>query len=169
MSPPDLAIRRAEPADFEALWRSFQDASVYGGTLQVPYPSKEVWRKRIAEVPESDYLLVAHIGEELVGHGGLHLAGKSPRRQHAMMVALTVAAKFQNRGIGQKIMGALIDLADNWLNVFRLELTVFTDNAAAIAVYRKFGFEIEGTHRAYALRDGQYADTHTMARIRRKP
>ena len=39
--------------------------------------------------------------------------------------------------------------------VLRIELTVYTDNAAAIALYRKFGFEIEGTHRAYALRDGR--------------
>ena len=33
----------------------------------------------------------------------------------------------------------------------------------------KFGFEIEGTHRAYALRDGQYADVHAMARLHPHP
>lgn len=52
--------------------------------------------------------------------------------------------------------------------VFRLELTVFTDNERAIALYRKFGFEAEGTHRAYALRDGRYADVLAMARLRPK-
>ncbi len=40
-----------------------------------------------------------------------------------------------------------MDLADNWLNLQRLELTVYSDNAAAIALYRKFGFEQEGCHR----------------------
>ena len=39
----------------------------------------------------------------------------------------------------------------------------------AIALYRKFGFEIEGTHKAYALRDGRYVDAYAMARIRAKP
>jgi putative acetyltransferase len=65
-------------------------------------------------------------------------------------------------------MQALVDLADGWLNVFRLELTVFVDNKRAIALYRKFGFEVEGTHKAYALRGGEYVDALFMARIRPK-
>ena len=51
----------------------------------------------------------------------------------------------------------------------RIELIVFTDNAAAIALYRKFGFELEGTHRAYALRDGRYVDALAMARLHPNP
>jgi len=58
--------------------------------------------------------------------------------------------------------------ADGWLNVFRLEPTVFADNERAIAPYRKFGFEAGGTHRAYALRDGRFVDTLAMARLRPK-
>jgi putative acetyltransferase len=65
-------------------------------------------------------------------------------------------------------MQALVDLADKWLPVTRIELTVFTDNERAIGLYKRFGFEIEGTHRAYALRDGKYVDTHAMARMRAK-
>jgi hypothetical protein len=38
-------------------------------------------------------------------------------------------------------------------------------NAAAIALYEKFGFEMEGTHRRYAFRDGAYVDAYSMARI----
>jgi len=58
-----------------------------------------------------------------------------------------------------------LDLADNWLGMSRVELTVYTDNAAAIALYEKFGFEKEGTHRRYAFRDGAYVDAYSMARI----
>jgi putative acetyltransferase len=63
-------------------------------------------------------------------------------------------------------MHAAIELADGWLNYQRLELTVFTDNLAAMALYRKFGFAIEGTCRAYAYRDGGYVDAYLMARLR---
>ena len=35
----------------------------------------------------------------------------------------------------------------------------------ALALYRKFGFVIEGTCRAHAFRDGRYADTYAMARL----
>ena len=45
---------------------------------------------------------------------------------------------------------------------------MFTDNERAIALYKRFGFEIEGTHRGYALRDGGYVDTYSMARIKPK-
>ena len=47
----------------------------------------------------------------------------------------------------------------------RIELHVHADNDRAIALYRKFGFELEGTHRAYAIRDGVYVDSLSMARL----
>ena len=165
---PDVFIRRAEPGDYAEVARSFEGESTYGGTLQLPFPSAEIWRQRLAEPKDNDFLLVAIIDGRIVATGGLHPAAKSPRRSHAMMLGMAVADEFQGRGVGTALMQALLELADNWLNVFRVELTVFTDNERAIALYRKHGFEVEGTHRAYALRDGKYADTHTMARVRFK-
>lgn len=38
-------------------------------------------------------------------------------------------------------------------------------NAMGIALYQKFAFEIEGTHRRYAFRDGEYVDAYSMARV----
>ena len=43
-----------------------------------------------------------------------------------------------------------------------------SDNAAALRLYRKFGFEIEGTHRGFALRDG-IVDAYAMARLHPAP
>ena len=51
----------------------------------------------------------------------------------------------------------------------RIELTVYTDNARAIALYEKSGFVHEGTHRAYALRHGRFVDAHAMARLHPDP
>jgi len=52
------------------------------------------------------------------------------------------------------------------LNLTRLDLRVYVDNEPAIALYNKFGFEIEGTHRLFAYRNGEYVDAHVMARLR---
>jgi putative acetyltransferase len=63
-------------------------------------------------------------------------------------------------------MAAMIDLADNWLGLRRLELEVWADNAAAIHLYEKFGFVVEGTGRQFARRAGELVDAHFMARLR---
>jgi putative acetyltransferase len=68
--------------------------------------------------------------------------------------------------IGSAMMAALVDVSDNWLNLKRLKLAVYVDNEPAIRLYRKFGFEAEGTRRADAFRDGEYVDSLIMARLR---
>ena len=66
-------------------------------------------------------------------------------------------------------MQALIDYADQWGHVLRIELTVFADNTRAIALYERFGFEHEGRQRGYALRHGVYSDVLAMARLHPNP
>ena len=160
-----IVIRRAEPADAEAIHSTFTGPKVIAGTLQLPYPSIEMWRKRLTDLSPSDFLLVATIDGEVIGNLGLHEAGKSPRRRHVGSIGMSVRDDIQGRGVGTALMSAAIELADGWLNYQRLELNVYTDNLAALALYRKFGFVIEGTFRAYAFRDGKYVDSYAMARL----
>jgi putative acetyltransferase len=168
----DIQIRRARVSDAEAMARLMGDPEVLGNLLQLPYPSIEAWRTRLAEwdAPgRTDLLLVAESESRIVGNAGLNPVGTALRRRHAMGLGIMVEKPWHGRGVGSQLMGALIDAADRWLGCLRIELTVYTDNAAAIALYRKFGFEVEGTHRAYALRDGRYADVLAMARLHPNP
>jgi L-phenylalanine/L-methionine N-acetyltransferase len=162
---PAITIRRAAVSDAEAIQATFSTPKAMAGTLQVPFPSIEKWRKWLADSPADDYVLVAEVGGEVVGNLGLHLASKSPRRRHAAGLGMSVRDDWQARGVGTALLAAAIDLADNWLNFARLELTVYTDNAVALALYRKFGFEIEGTLKSYAFRNGGFIDAYTMARL----
>ncbi len=160
-----IVVRRAEPRDAEAVHAIFAGPKAIAGTLQLPYPSVELWRKRLTEVSPFDYVLVATIDSDVVGNLGLHEAGKTPRRRHVGSIGMSVRDDRQGRGVGSALMKAAIELADGWLNYQRLELNVYTDNLSALALYRKFGFVIEGTFRAYAFRDGQYVDSYSMARF----
>jgi len=96
---------------------------------------------------------------------GLHTSSK-PRVNHRGEIGMMVRDDWHGKGVDTAMMRAVIDLADKWLNLARIELTVFTDNESVIALYRKFGFEIEGTHRKYAFRDGDFVDAYAMARIK---
>lgn len=89
--------------------------------------------------------------------------------RHAGHFGMAVRDDWQGKGVGTKPMASAVDLADNWWGLTRLNLRVFVDNSVAIALYRKFGFEVEGTHRQFALRGGEHADPYVMARLRRHP
>ncbi len=148
------------------------DGGVLSGLLQLPHATEAQWRKRIEEMPvgpaTAELFIVAERGGEVVGNAGVHPL-QHVRRRHAAGIGMAVARHAQGQGVGTALMAAIVDWADRWAQLLRLELTVFTDNAPAIALYRKFGFEIEGTHRAYAMRDGSYADVHAMARLHPDP
>jgi putative acetyltransferase len=161
-----IVIRHAEPDDYEALHRIFSGPRVIEGTLQLPLPSAEMWRKRISEAPETVYALVACVEGEVVGDLTLETHPTRWRRRHVGEIGMAVRDDWQGRGVGTALMEAALDLADNWLNLTRIELSVYTDNAAGIALYKKFGFEIEGTHRRYAFRNGEYVDAYSMAHLR---
>lgn len=161
----EILVRHAEPGDYEAVHRVVTSPRFVAGTLQLPLQSVEAVRKRLAEPREGDYSLVAVVAGEVVGNLGLHTTPR-PRRRHVGEIGMGVRDDWQGKGVGSALLAAALDLADNWLNLTRIELTVYTDNAAAIALYTRFGFAIEGTHRAYAFRAGQYVDAHAMARLR---
>jgi len=161
----EINTRKAEASDAEAMLRCYTAPLAARNTLQIPYRSPESVREQLTKSGEGDHLLVAEIESEVVGVIGLHTSSR-PRVNHKAEIGMTVRDFWQGKGVGAAMMRAVIDLADKWLNLTRIELTVFTDNESAIALYRKFGFEIEGTLRKYAFRDGEFVDAYAMARIR---
>jgi putative acetyltransferase len=167
----DYEVRRVTPADAEGMARLMSDEAVFGGLLQLPFPSADAWRKRLDKlVDDSDSLsLVAVAGGHILASAGIFVRPASPRRRHAGTLGISVAVEWQRKGIGTRLMRELLHWADRWTNLQRIELTVYTENEPAIALYRKFGFETEGTLRAFAIRDGAYVDAYGMARLHPKP
>lgn len=140
-----LTVRHAEPSDAGSLHRIFDGPKAIAGTLQLPLPRLSLWRER-----------------QLT----LNTTPANPRMGHVGSIGMAVRDDWQSRGVGTALMEAALDLADNWLNLTRVELEVYVDNAAGIALYEKFGFGIEGTHRRYAFRDGGFVDAYFMARLK---
>ena len=163
----NFTVRRAEPEDYKSMHQIFTNPKVIWGTLQLPFPSAELWRKRFAEPPEGTFNLLVCVEDEIIGQLGLHTFPNHPRRRHVGQIGMAVRDDWHGKGAGTALMEAAVDLANQWLNLTRLELDVYTDNEPAIRLYKKFGFVIEGTLINYAYRDGQFVDTYTMARLRK--
>jgi putative acetyltransferase len=159
-----LTLRAREPADWREVYALTQLPRVRWGTLRMPFASTELTRKFLESPPDGQTAIVAVLDSRIVGTADV-TRGKG-RRNHAGGIGICVHDDFHGRGVGTALMAALVDTSDNWLNLKRLELTVFVDNEPAIRLYKKFGFAIEGTRRAEAFRDGRYVDAFGMARLR---
>lgn len=160
-----IEIRHVEPEDYAQIHQLYSQEQVYSDTLQLPHPATAHWQKRTGTQEAGAYRLVACFGERVIGMIGLHLE-QNMRRRHVASFGMAVHPEFQGQGIGSQLLAAALDLADNWLGISRVELTVYVDNPAAIALYKKFGFIVEGTSEAFAMRNGELVATHHMGRIK---
>ena len=160
----DVTIRSARPGDSEEMAALINLPGVRFGTLRLPYQSIEEVRTFLEGRPAGHVSIVALVRDRIVGSAGLKpFPG---RRRHAGHLGMGVHDDHVGQGVGTALLRALLDAADNWHDLRRLELTVYVDNTPAIALYRRHGFEVEGTLRAYAFRNGAYVDAYAMARVR---
>ncbi|NIY49385.1 N-acetyltransferase [Cedecea colo] len=160
-----IVVRHAEIEDSEALKQIYAQPAVYRDTLQLPHPPLHTWNDRVTAPKPGSRNLVACIDDKVVGQLTL-LVEQTPRRSHVATFGMGVDSHYQGRGVATALLREMVDLCDNWLRIDRIELTVFVDNAPALAVYRKFGFEQEGVGKNFALRDGKYIDAYFMARFK---
>ncbi len=159
-----LRIRAMRETDLPALFEIYNQPAFRSGTLALPYESFEAVRQWAQARSPRDLHLVAELEDRVVGAAALRpFYG---RRAHAAEFWIATHEDFTGRGVASRLMADMIDTCDNWLNILRIEMTVFTDNTKAIALYQKFGFEIEGTHKAATFRNGVFADAYCMARLR---
>jgi putative acetyltransferase len=159
-----VEIRAARPSDAEGIALIANLPGFRAGTLRLPFQSIEQTREWLGKPAPDATNLVAVVAGQVVGNAGLRR--HSGRQVHTGHLGMGVHDEFVGRGIGSKLLAALIDTADNWLAIKRLELTVYVDNGPAIRLYEKFGFETEGRLKAFAFRNGEYVDAFTMGRIR---
>jgi L-phenylalanine/L-methionine N-acetyltransferase len=157
-----LLIRRREKRDAEALVRMFNQPLCRLGMVLDPFQSTSELETWLQSNGTQNFEAVAAVDDTAVG-----LAGLFPCRDtqsHAAWIVLFVHDDFQGRGIGNLLMTMLITSA-HILDLTRIQLMVVCDNERAIALYRKFGFEVEGRHELYARRGDEFLTTLSMARI----
>jgi putative acetyltransferase len=168
-SAEPIVIRSQEPADAPAVSALWGRVGTVEGTLQLPDMPIASRMEFLQKLDPLACKLVAVARDEVIGAAGLHPVNPSLRRMHVRGLGIGIAAEWQGRGIGRQLVARLLDWADNWAGVSRVELTVHADNERAIALYRKLGFVEEGRHRAYALKGGRYVDAFCMARLHPDP
>jgi putative acetyltransferase len=164
-----IVIRAAEPDDAAAISALLGRVGTFEGTLQMPDMPIASRIEMLQRVDPHSCRLVAVAAGEVVGMAGLHTQQPSLRRSHVRGLGIAISPEWQGRGAGRQLMNRLLAWADQWGGVLRIELWVHVDNERAIALYRSLGFVEEGRHKAYALKNGRYVDSISMARLHPNP
>ena len=110
--------------------------------------------------------LVAVVGERVVGEATLHF-NDGPAR-HRAEIRIFLAKDFKRRGLGSKLIQALIDIARK-RSIHIVEAQVVTDHVEVIKALHKAGFETIATFDEYfMLPDGELRDVvHLALRLRK--
>jgi len=161
-------IRPVLADDAEDIWQLRRMSGVLENTLAMPSETLEKNISNLENIEPSRHQMAAVIeledgSEKCIGTAGLSVSEN--RQRHVGYIGIMVNSDYHGMGIGTALMESLLDIADNWLGLIRLELTVFCDNDKAVGLYKKLGFEIEGTMKKAAIKSGKYADMYMMARV----
>jgi len=168
-STASVRIRAATPADGRALAALM--AGVYAEDrwfVGDGPPSGESMARRLRSIdPKREVFLVAEAGTRGVADlaGWIELHRYVPRRlEHVASLTLAVAEGMRRRGIGRRLMRAVLPWARR-VGVRKIRLDVRAGNGAAIALYEAEGFVHEGLERAQIRSGAGFEDNVLMARF----
>ena len=148
----DIIIKRASPTDAAEILEYLkivgsETDNLTFGKEGLPFTAEDE-ESYIAKIQSScnDIMLVAKNNGKIVGTASLT---RFPRRMsHRGDFSVSVLKDYWNMGIGSRLISSILDFAkENHFEI--IDLQVRSDNAGAIHLYEKYGFEKIGTHPAF--------------------
>lgn len=163
-----MIIRQAKPIDAEQLVELIKHVEntsefmLFGaGERQI---SAVQLKKRIESFGEcGSTIFIAEDTKELTGYLMVN-AGGANKNKHSAYLVIGISESSRGQGVGKALFVAL----DGWARetgLHRLDLTVMQSNTAAIALYHKNGFTIEGVKKDSLFVNGEFVDEYYMAKL----
>jgi len=163
MNPEAVTLRGIALADIEGFRACIGAVMAEREYLafQEPFPLEQTAAFVAANIARGNPQLVAEDGEHVVGWCDVRRE-TIPIYAHEGMLGMGLLQEYRGRGIGERLIRATLDAA-RVAGFERISLSVYARNTAAMALYRKVGFVLEGTRVRGKKLDGAYDDVHTMA------
>ncbi len=156
-----MKIRPLEKEDLKELHRLNNLRSVMAYWFEEPYTSYsellKLYEKHLGS--ENERRFVIDVDNTFAGVVEL-VEITSQHRNCEIQVALF--PEYEGHGYAQFAMSKGMEYAFNFLNLYKFYLYVDIDNEAAIHIYEKLGFEIEGNLKEQFYSNGAYKDSYFM-------
>ena len=167
----ELLIREAEPGDAAELVTFLNRVSLETdftsldreGILVTDTELELVLDKQARS--ENQITLLALLNDEIAGLVNI-TADQRKRVRHIGDLFIVVGKKYWNNGLGNLLLEEVIEWVQASGILRRLQLTVQTRNQAAVYLYQKHGFVIEGRQeRGAYIEEGEFVDVYLMGRL----
>ena len=158
--PDDLSIEPMTASDWPAVREIYEQGIRTGeATFETSAPEWEAWDA--AHLPICR--LVARAGDEILGWAALTPVSKRPVYAGVAEGSLYVASHARGRGIGARLLVALIEASER-AGIWTLQSSTFPENASSLALQTRYGFRIVGRRERIGCRDGRWRDTLLLER-----
>lgn len=161
-----LSIEKLKPNDAEEMLNYIklvggESNNLSFGPEGLPF-SVEEEQKYIQSVLDSknSVMLVAKEDKKIIG--SCNISGLSGRFSHRGELGITVAKAYWNKGIGSALLKTALELAKSELGLEVISLSVRSDNASAIHLYQKYGFQYVGTYEKFFKHEKDYFSADFM-------
>ena len=112
----------------------------------------------------SRYIFKAVIDDKIAGM--CELGAVNLRNETGSLCRIFVDKKSRGSGIANIMISKLLDFAFTELNLFRIELNVYTYNTPAYKCYEKLGFQKEGLKRKVTKYKNEYWDGYVYGLLK---
>ncbi|MBV9840119.1 MAG: GNAT family N-acetyltransferase [Sphingomonadaceae bacterium] len=156
------------PIDVEALFRWSDDVAT--ARLNAPYRPPSWQREEAFWLDAADdrtrvfFAIRTLTAPEIVGF--VQIRDVDPIHRSCTIGIRIGDVRNRGRGFGREALALAVGYCWDQLNLSRIALQVFANNAAAIRLYRACGFEPEGVLRKAQFVAGEWIDVQLMALMR---
>lgn len=143
----DYLLKSAEETHF--ILREPEDCCMYSVEGEISFINKSL---------ENPYqlMLVCDVDGVIAGNCQIDFYGNI-KLHHRASIGIALIKEYWGLGIGSKMFDAMIQAARDYGGITRLNLDVAEENERALALYKKFGFEVMCRFPdAMMLKDGTY-------------
>ena len=162
----ELTIRPSKASDVAAI------AEIYGyhvlnglASFELLAPSADEVAKRRADVVGKNFpYLAAEADGRVVGYAYASLYRARPAYRHTLEDSVYVHKDYQGRGVGKRLLEALIDACEKAGARQLIAVIGDSDNHGSIGLHEACGFNQVGTMKAVGFKFGRWVDSVYMQR-----